>query len=132
MSCAANRQALLQPETLPGRFQHAPAAPADPAPAGYSPVQSWLTGLHVPALQPLVTRALQQNYSLAQQAAAVEIARTRASVLLADRLPALDLQLAARRQRPFTDGDVDDQFDIGATLGLQSDLNNETSGARTG
>ncbi len=94
--------------------------------AGQGPVSDdWLTDLGDGELSTLVSRAMQNNYRLAEQAASVDEARLAVIVSGADRLPELSLAVdASRRQSIIGEGakTLGNRFEIGLDLSWEIDV----------
>ncbi|MBN2887674.1 MAG: efflux transporter outer membrane subunit [Chromatiaceae bacterium] len=97
-----------------------PQAPGEP--------QGWLNDFQAPRLHALVARALAFNYDLQTAVARLEAARAQARIANAPRLPALEANFdAARNKRRIigsaaTASRIVTNFDLGATVNWELDL----------
>jgi outer membrane protein, multidrug efflux system len=85
----------------------------------------WLADFNDPALRDLVSKAMQKNYLLAEQAARVEEARQSVTVSGAERFPELSLALnGSRRQSVINDSSktIGSNFEIGLDLSWEIDV----------
>jgi NodT family efflux transporter outer membrane factor (OMF) lipoprotein len=114
-ACATPRAPLLERESLPAQWQLEDTTGEPP--------QAWLDALNAPYLEDIVSRAIADNYQLAQQAIAVELAQTREKLARADRLPSFNLALSGQRFRPLGDfAGIADQVDVSAGASFEIDL----------
>ena len=86
---------------------------------------NWLSDFSDDTLNTLIIEALNQNYSLASQAATVEIAAQNNRIFRADRLPRLDLALRRSRGRTVigsTANTTQSSFTLSADLDFEIDV----------
>ncbi len=113
VGCATEPRTPPLDAELPARWQQ---------PGEGEVAQAWLSTFNDPYLSELVSRAIADNYALAQQRALVASARQRARLAHAARLPNLNLGLAGQRQRASPSAAVTEQFNLSAALNAPLDL----------